>query len=452
MPLKISRNSPKRPTSDKSYPEQYGGELDKKLSCVKNEHPNLTMKKQLKIILSISSVLFLTSCVWNSTESDPTYLPLNDSEYPYAELPRLVIETEDFREIRNTETEIPAKLQIYGKSAPESEVLNLTVKGRGNSSFRGMPKNSIKLEFDDKIALLGMPKDRDWALIANSADKSLLKNYISYKLFSWLGAPYSPRTQFVELYFNRSYLGVYLLTETLKGGKNRVDIPEDGSAFLVETDEKYRDGDQVYFSESTLPLNIHYPHNITDADGDSLVHFIDNWANYLNTNATSDSSYFNQWINVEAYIRFYWMQEFAINHDGYGSSTYFTWQKGNVIQMGPIWDMDMAYGEPIKEISTIGWRHNNHGWNEQIFKNKKFKQLVAKYWKNNHNLFSQTIDSATVYAKMLQPAAKNEFKRWPVLENTENWMYTESFNSYNEAVDSLKSWIQQRITWIDANL
>ncbi len=59
------------------------------------------------------------------------YLPIDDSEYPYAGIPRIVIETENHREIKDRETEIPAKLQVWGEHAPESEVMELTIRGRG---------------------------------------------------------------------------------------------------------------------------------------------------------------------------------------------------------------------------------------------------------------------------------------------------------------------------------
>ena len=111
---------------------------------------------------------------WN-TKVDS--LSLDDWEYPYADIPRIVIETADFLEIRDRETELPAKLQIWGENYPESEVMNLTIRGRGNSSWTDMPKKSYKIEFINKQEMLGMPKDRDWALIANYADKTLMKNY-----------------------------------------------------------------------------------------------------------------------------------------------------------------------------------------------------------------------------------------------------------------------------------
>lgn len=97
--------------------------------------------------------------------------------------------------------------------------------------------------------MLGMPKDKDWALIANYADKSLMRNYISYRLSSALNAYYAPRCEFAELYLNGEYLGVYLLTETIKIGKNRVNIPQNDESYIVEVDKKYKETEQVVFSD-----------------------------------------------------------------------------------------------------------------------------------------------------------------------------------------------------------
>ena len=62
------------------------------------------MKNLQKRIFKIAMIAFalgviLVGCFWNSPEEDSTFLPLDDSEYPYAELPRLVIETENFKQI-----------------------------------------------------------------------------------------------------------------------------------------------------------------------------------------------------------------------------------------------------------------------------------------------------------------------------------------------------------------
>ena len=115
-----------------------------------------------------------------------------------------------------------------------------------------MPKHSYKLKFTEKQSLFGMPKDKEWALIANYADKTHLKNFITYKLANWLGDEYSPRTQFVELYLNRSYLGLYLLTETPKVSKNRINIPQTDDSFLIEIGPTQKNGKQYFEQDDRL--------------------------------------------------------------------------------------------------------------------------------------------------------------------------------------------------------
>jgi hypothetical protein len=67
------------------------------------------------------------------------YLPLDDTEYPYAGIPRIVIETENRREIKDRETEIPAKLQIWGEKAPESEIMELIITIYAPNLFKNWP-------------------------------------------------------------------------------------------------------------------------------------------------------------------------------------------------------------------------------------------------------------------------------------------------------------------------
>ena len=136
-----------------------------------------------------------SGCAWDYNCSEAEYLPIDDSEYPYAGLPRIVIETEGLREVRNRETEVPARLQIWGETEPESDVMELTIRGRGNTSWQMMPKKSYKIEFLQKQALLGMPEDKDWALVSNYADKTLMKNALAHRLASRLHVRYSPRNR-----------------------------------------------------------------------------------------------------------------------------------------------------------------------------------------------------------------------------------------------------------------
>jgi len=382
------------------------------------------------------------------------YLPLNDTEYPYAGIPRIVIETENKAEVKDRETEIPAKLQIWGEHAPESEVMDLTIRGRGNSTW-DMPKKSYKIEFIDKQSMLGMPKERDWALIANHADKTLMKNYLAYRLSAGLGSYYSPRCEFAELYLNREYLGVYQLTETIKIGKNRIRVPEPSKTFLVEIDAKYREDEHVYFTNLGKALNIHYPKELKSLTQDTLISFVNNFESYVQLMEQYKTLSVDRWIDVDEYIRHYWIQEFTKNLDAnFYTSVYFTWAIDGRIFMGPVWDFDLAFGGHNTEKDRLPseYRLRDHYWNKYLFADADFLQKSRDFWSAHKSVFYSVLDSIDHYHAVLEKAAKNNFKRWDILQSVNNLHHPKAYDSYDEAVQDLKNWTAERFNWIDRTI
>ena len=393
-------------------------------------------------------------CMWEPSDNEKSFLSLDDSEYPYVGIPRLVIETENFTQIRDRTTEIPARLQVYGQDATESEVLELTVRGRGNSSFTGMPKFGIKLEFTDKQALLGMPKDRDWALIPNFADKTHLKNFITYKLSQWLDDDYYPKAEFVEVYLNREYLGLYLLSETVKVSKKRVNIPDNDSSFLIEIGPNYKAG-KTYFEWDNRLFQICHPKKPPAASYIAITQHIEQWTEYLAKGVFDKQDSLATWLNIEDYIRYYWIQELSKNMDAaFHRSIFFTWNIGEPMKMGPVWDFDVAYGNWKTDSlrTATNWYIRESGWNKLLFNDKAFLERANDYWKSHYQFFESFTDSISKYAKIVKPYTTNDFKRWPILNSTENWAHKEPYNSYDEAIDSLNSWVSQRIRWISQNV
>ena len=388
-----------------------------------------------------------------SSSSIKEDLSLDDSEYPYAGIPRIVIETENQQKIKDCETEIPAKLQIWGKTAPESEIMDLTIRGRGNTSWTDMPKKSYKIEFQKKQTILGMPKDKDWALIANYADKTLMKNYITYKLSSWLKADYSPQCNFVELYLNHKYLGVYLIVETLKVNKNRINYIDKTNSFLAEFDVHYKAKDVVTFLEDeSKPVTIHSPKLANDSTSSVLKNHLDSLNELIISNNYSKDT-LKKWIDLQSYFLFYWIQEFSENRDGnFSTSVFFTWIPGSPIKMGPLWDFDLAYNGHPNELTKDpkAWFIRNYYWNTSLFTKDFFKKEANSFWDNHRHSFKQIIDSIEVYRNELKLPAKNNFKKWPILKDISSRYHTQSFDSYQAAVDSLKKWVQRRYNWIDS--
>ena len=394
----------------------------------------------------------LCSCVWNGTESNPDFLALDDSEYPYAGLPRLVIETENFAQIQDKETKIPAKLQVYGENGPESEIMDLEIKGRGNSSF-SMAKYSLKLKFENKIPLFEMPKDKEWDLVANQRDKSMLRNYISYQLARTLRDSYTPRSQFVEVFLNREYIGVYQLTEHQKVSKHRVNIPKNDSSYFFEKTTQPATTGNLITTEIGYIYDIRYPKDPSEEVMNRLKKHLNDFENFIQSKHVHNIDSVYKWIDIDDLTRFYWIQEFTMNLDGaFRRSQFITWQVGKPIQMGPVWDFDITYGiSSSKIVLPDHWYIKKYGWYRFLFKNKQVRKKIKDYWVMNRSSFESTLNFIEEEAPKLSKAMKNEFKRWPVLENDSEWPFIEAYDSYEDAVNALKDWIKQRLEWVDEN-
>lgn len=383
------------------------------------------------------------------------YIPLDDTEYPYAGIPRIVIETENRREIKDRETEIPAKLQIWGEKAPESEIMELTIRGRGNSSWTGMPKKSYKIELLKKTNLFHMPSNKDWALISNYADKTLMKNFLMYNLSSTTGLYYTPNNKFVELFINNSYCGVYLLTETIKVDKNRINIPKTGNSFLAEIDFKHKENEQYVISNLNKPFRIHSPKGASDSEISFFLNHINEFESYLANREKNDFIGLQKWLYLDDYIKHFWIQEISKNCDAaFFTSVFFSWQEGQPIHMGPVWDFDLAFGGHTNaDINNPeGWLAKDIYWNRYLFKDSSFTSYASSYWKAHKSLFNDILDTLDIYKKYLNDAAKNNYKKWNALKDTSNYYHHKAYSSYDEAVDDLKAWIQKRYLWIDKQI
>ena len=132
--------------------------------------------------------------------------------------------------------------------------LNGKIRGRGNSTW-GQPKNPYKVQFTNDASyaaiadVLGMKKQRNWALLADYFDRSLIRNKLALSLGSSSvfadGLKWTPSGQHVEVWLNDDYVGVYLLTEDIRIDPARLNLKKMSSnpaandvdgGYIVEVD------------------------------------------------------------------------------------------------------------------------------------------------------------------------------------------------------------------------
>ena len=199
-------------------------------------------------------------------------LPLDDSEYPYAGLPRIVIETENHKAIKDRETEIPAKLQIWGENAPESEIMELTIKGRGNSTWN-KPKKPYTIKFEQKQNFLGMKKAKKWILLANYFDRTLIRNAVAYEIARRTNLEWTPEGKFADVFLNGKSLGNYFVCEKIQVDQNRLNIKDD--SYLLEFDSHYDDEFKFKTKVKNFPINIKNPKYPTQTQLGYIQNYID---------------------------------------------------------------------------------------------------------------------------------------------------------------------------------
>jgi len=155
-----------------------------------------------------------------SSSSMPADFPIGTVDA----LPVLNLNTDNAVAIASKETYVKGSFTLSDVGAADVTGV-LEVRGRGNSTW-GWPKKPYRLKLTTSTELLGMPKGKNWVLLANYADKTLMRNDIAFMFSRNLGFEWTPRAQYVELKVNGAYQGVYQLVEHVRIDKDRVNIDE----------------------------------------------------------------------------------------------------------------------------------------------------------------------------------------------------------------------------------
>lgn len=368
---------------------------------------------------------------------------------------------------------------------------------RGSSS-QMFPKKTYGFETWDisstsmDTSLLGMPSESDWILSASYTDKSLMNNMLAYKLFSDFGY-YAPRTRYVELVLNGQYQGVYILMEKIKRDVNRVNISKMATTdiagndvtggYILKVDKNTGSGGNgfssnfapaVQTSGQTIYFQYEYPSdaNIQPQQETYIQNFVDSFETALASQPLQDLNIgWRAYGDEFSFIHYFILNELSKNVDGYRLSTYLYKTKntqGDRLVIGPPWDYDLGFhnADYCDGSVVTGWAHefgnvcSGDGfqvpfWWEQMLQDTLFTnnlkciyiQLRSTYL-NQANLFAY-IDSV---ALELEEGQQRNFSTWEIL-GAYIWPNPGPLPiSYAEEILELKTWLSDRLTWLDANI
>ena len=414
-----------------------------------------------------------------------------DVNYTESNLPIISINT--FGENIPDEPRINAQMGIINNNSGTNNIEDdfndyngrITIEKRGNSS-QEQEKPPYRFEtIDDNgennnVKLLGLPEENDWILYAPWSDKSLMRNVLIYSLSNDMGR-YAPRSEFVELYLNNEYRGVYVLMEKIKRDKNRVAIssldPNSNfgdnltGGYILKFDwAETGDNNGGFFSLiDGMRYNYHYPKpdEISSEQESYIQSYINSYENIMNSNKYNSEQGYSKFIDIGSFVDFIILQEISRNVDAYGLSTYIYKDKesiNNMLTAGPIWDFNHGFGncDYYKAWETDGWNisytyedmDQRAFWWLKLWNDDNFKEMVEDRYKVlRRSILSTTNINTKVdqYVSELGNSVNKNFTKWPILGEY-IWPNKEVFDTYQEEIIYLKSWINNRLTWMDSEL
>jgi hypothetical protein len=386
-----------------------------------------------------------------SRERTATFEVFYENELPDTGLPVVYVETENQQPVLSKENYVNALMVIKedGKTLHENA---LRIRGRGNATWT-YPKKPYKLKLDDKADLLGMGEDKDWALLANYCDKSLIRTSIAFKLSELLNFPWTPKARFVELVLNGEYLGNYQLTEGIARGAHRVDIPKNG--YLIERDGYYLQ-EPVWF---VTPRGYGYSFKNPDTDDltETQLNYIREYMTELETVLASDgfndpAGGYAKYLDTESFARWFLFQQILANMD---TNVYLTKEDNgdSNLFMGPVWDFEWSIG--------IGWYDgvrprpaNYYVWESNAFyydrllQDPVFTDEVRKQWQQI-NVMQDILRHIDETKEMLGPSQALNFQRWDIL-NTRVSVGGIPLGSYEKEVACDREFFVNHMHWLES--
>lgn len=374
---------------------------------------------------------------------------------------RLAIHTENAEPVIEKSRYLRASLEFSGGAGQEALTVSARIRGRGNTTWH-MPKKPFRLKLDEAESLLGLPASRNWALLANYADKTMLRNAVAFCTAELLGLPYTPKSDFAEVTFNGEYLGLYQLSDKVYAVRDVVEAraeesaggtgPED--AFLLEIDG--RRGRE--FSFDTLHGVPYGFRSETDAGRAAAVeqHLNDIEREIADSANPRRLAAVNALVDLESLVDVFLVNEFTRNGDAFWSSTYAYQLPGSRLTFGPVWDFDLSAGnidydghwDPAGSsiLREDGWR----AWFlKELIAEPDFRALTRARWSYLSDRVAEIEAYISDAANSLDHAQVANFERWPILCEYV-WPNYRVTGSYEGEIAYLLSWVAERTAWMDA--
>lgn len=330
---------------------------------------------------------------------------------------------------------------------------NCEVRVHGNTTFFN-PKKSLDMKMEEVTPILEMDGGTRWVLISNYEDQSFVKNMVGYTLQQQMECEYAPETQFVNVYLDGEFQGLYLLVERPDGGSVSFTLQEELqeiTSYMLELC-----GELTYLESSNgfetkrRYVTIRYP----DAIGDKLEKLSEyvqkaESALYMD-NSENDKEYLN-YFDLKSFAIQYLLQEFMKNYDTELNSQYIYLSDGEKIKAGPAWDFGLAMytpytttmnGAELLHIESLNDEPKVEGdmWFGAIDSHKDFHELMRKVYIDEFYPKAKKVvdDFREIVAEEIKAAA-----------DMDAYIWSESSDTFTDRMEDTTDWMKKRLDFLN---
>ncbi len=378
------------------------------------------------------------------------------------------------------------------------------LKARGNSTFTYAEKKSYQIKLQTPADLLGNQEQvKTWVLLANYFDATQMHDKLIKDLAAKLGLAYTASCDWVNLYYDGVYRGIYLISEKNAVGTTSVAITDMEAAYK-QLNQNYgvgmttKQAENSYGQQYQYTTNLTEPANITGGylielnhdmwdevsgfktrqgvafnvkspewcgnaamkyiseyyqEFEDAVYATDETGAYTGYN-TATGKYFYDYVDMDSLVKVFLLQELSLNCDGFISSVYFYKDADGMMYAGPVWDQDMTFGtgwDKENVPSLVDYRYLANA----LIRIPTFADAVNEYY---NSMFAPQVREwlgndgtiARQYALLKNNAAMN-YMLWKYIRIG----YPEAAGhiwqgaSYQTVVDDMTTWIEARLGNMD---
>lgn len=349
-------------------------------------------------------------------------------------LPHIIIETEDGVVITpdgHKKTYVPGTVTVV----EDGEITMhqpMNIRGRGNSTWvQGMihGKKPFRLKLAEERGLLGLAPAKNWVLLANIMDSSLMANAIAFEIGHYLELPFTHTMIPVDVTVNGEYMGNYMLTEHKEVRENRIAIGESGVLFELDS---HFDQPPFQFEDSAfgLPIMLQYP-KLKKWDDERAARrefraYQDELQEVIDLIAAPDfpENGYREVFDTEAFTKFLFVFLLSANQELNFPKSVYLYRLGgdDTYRMGPIWDFDWTFGynewhrkHYVNPTEPLFWERRNPGalFFLRVMEDPVVQQQLIDIWVDfRANHFDNLVTFTRDYAERIAPSYERDYAVW----------------------------------------